>query len=412
MLFGDFALLRNNCSPMKTVNNLENVLSMKGGNGDSSYAYHSPSVQLKLVLALKPLLEHGIYQNGRSLIKAVDGVFRIADFGCATGMNTLLTADTIVTAAKSIFIRHCVDVPEFQVHFVDLPSNDFNTLFRTLPPFRGALEIVSGDGRTGLPTATAAAVHSEVKPPATRCYFASAVSGSHYRRLFPRQTLHFCHSSTSLHWLSQVPASIEDRCSPAWNGGHVYISSDEVADAYLNRFKQDFATFLGARAEEIIPGGCLFIALLARNSTDIKEQSGLGDCAFHLEVAFQEMVKEGLIEEEKLDSFNIPYYGPSVGELKIIVETENSFEIDSVMTLSGFPLHPLTEVREGEEEMFGRIVGKHYRALFENIVGAHFGWNEYLIDEFFSRIEKRAAVKFGEYLPNTLDLVIAFLLRK
>lgn len=394
---------------METVNNLENVLSMKGGNGDSSYAYHSPSVQLKIILALKPLLEHGIDQNVRSLIKAVDGVFRVADFGCATGMNTLLTADTIVTAVKSIFIRHCLDVPEFQVHFVDLPSNDFNTLFRTLPPFRGAFEIVSGDGITEVPTG---AVHSEDKPPVTRCYFASAVSGSHYRRLFPRQTLNFCHSSISLQWLSQVPASILDRCSPAWNGGHVYISSDAVADAYLSQFKQDFATFLGARAEEIIPGGCLFIALLARNSTHIKEQSGLGDCAFHLEAAFQELVREGLIEEEKLDSFNIPYYGPSLGELKIVVETENSFEIDSVTTLSGFPLHPLTEVREGEEEMFGRIVGNYYRALFENIVGAHFEWNEYLIDEFFSRIEKRAAAKYREYLPNTLDLVIAFLLRK
>ena len=119
-----------------------------------------------------------------------------------------------------------------------------------------------------------------------------------------------------------------------------------------------------------------------------------------------------MIEEEKLDSFNIPYYGPSVEELKIVVETENSFEIDSVRTLSGFPLHPLLEVREGEEEMFGRIVGKHYRALFENIVGVHLGWNEYLIDEFFSRIEKRAAAKYGEYLPNALGLVIVFLLHK
>ena len=90
----------------------------------------------------------------------------------------------------------------------------------------------------------------------------------------------------------QVPASVEDRSSPAWNGGHVYISSDAVADAYLNQFKQDFAAFLEARAEEIIPGGCMFIALLGRNSADIKEQSGLGACAFHLEAAFQELVNE------------------------------------------------------------------------------------------------------------------------
>jgi jasmonate O-methyltransferase len=124
------------------------------------------------------------------------------------------------------------------------------------------------------------------------------------------------------------------------------------------------------------------------------------------------MYWQGLIEEEKLDSFNIPYYGPSVEELRSIVEVENSFEIKSVRVLSGFPLHPLLEVREGEEQMFGRIVGKHYRALFENIVGAHLRWDEYLIDEFFARISNRAAAKYGEYLPNTLDLAIAFLLRK
>ena len=65
-----------------------------------------------------------------------------------------------------------------------------------------------------------------------------------------------------------------------------------MADTYLNQFKQDFAAFLEARAEEIIPGGCMFIALLGRNSADIKEQSGLGACAFHLEAAFQELVNE------------------------------------------------------------------------------------------------------------------------
>jgi len=121
---------------------------------------------------------------------------------------------------------------------------------------------------------------------------------------------------------------------------------------------------------------------------------------------------QGLIEEEKLDSFNVPFYGPSVEELQSIVQTESSFEIENVRVLSGFPLHPLLEVREGEEEMFGRIVAKHYRALFENIVGAHLGWDEYLIDDFFSRIASRAAAKYGEYLPNTLDMVVAFLVRK
>lgn len=121
---------------------------------------------------------------------------------------------------------------------------------------------------------------------------------------------------------------------------------------------------------------------------------------------------QGLIDEEKLDSFNMHFYGPSAEELQSIIATEKSFEIESVRVLSEFSLHPLLEITEGEEEMFGRIVGKHYRALFENVVGAHLGSDEYLLNEFFYRIANRAAEKYTEYLLNTLDLVVALLVRK
>lgn len=67
---------------------------------------------------------------------AVDGVFRIADLGCATGMNTLLVADTIVRSLKLTFTRLSIDMPEFQLYFAELSSNDFKTLLLTLPPLR------------------------------------------------------------------------------------------------------------------------------------------------------------------------------------------------------------------------------------------------------------------------------------
>jgi len=41
--------------------------------------------------------------------------------------------------------------------------------------------------------------------------------------------------------------------------------------------------FVGVRAEEIIPGGFMFLALLGRSSPDAEEESGLGCCAYHLE---------------------------------------------------------------------------------------------------------------------------------
>lgn len=385
---------------MENVKSVEDVFSMKGGSGDSSYVNNS-SVQLNMIQAFKPLLEHSIYQNVRSvpgMTGADHNVFRIVDLGCSTGMNTLLAVDTIVKAVELTFIRHCMNVPEFHVYFSDLPSNDFNTLLRMLPPFKAANRMV-------------AAERDDDKPAATRSYFASAVAGSQYRRLFPRQSLHFCHSSNSLHWLSGVPASVVDRNSAAWNGGHVYISSDAVGLAYLKQFRQDFGSFLEARAHEMVPGGCMFIALLARSSGDIKEQGIMGGFAGQLEGALEELMKEGLIEDGKLNSINLPIYCPTVEELQSIVETEQSFKIESMRFLR-FPSHPFTEVREGEEGMIAKILENYYKSMFESIVGSHFGWDERLVDVIFARIASRVTGKSRDFLRNTSDVAVAFLVRK
>eukprot|EP01018_Ginkgo_biloba_P029343 Gb_20903 [translate_table: standard] len=270
-----------------TSKSLENVLCMKGGSGDSSYAHNSLSVQTKMVEAMKPVLESAIGENTRvEWLRGLEGgVFRIADLGCATGVNTLLAAETIVNSVKQICIRHSIGrVPEFQVYFVDLPSNDFNSLFRMLPPHQ--LSAVTGSHYNAGCCLTAA------PRPASRSYFAAAVSGSFYRRLFPRQSLHFVHSSLSLHWLSQVPEGVEDKRCPAWNGGGIFISNEAVAAAYLRQFTADFTAFLEARAEEIVPEGFLFIGLAGRNSCEVKRQGYLANLACHLEAAFDDLVAE------------------------------------------------------------------------------------------------------------------------
>jgi hypothetical protein len=60
----------------------------------------------------------------------------------------------------------------------------------------------------------------------------------------------------------------------------------------LDQFRQDFTDFLGARAKEIIPGGCMFIALLGCNYADVKEQSGLGACAYLLRTKHQYSIEK------------------------------------------------------------------------------------------------------------------------
>ena len=90
-------------------------------------------------------------------------------------------------------------MPEFQVFFNDHTSNDFNTLFTSLPP--------------------------------ERPYFATGVPGSFHGRLFPNSSLDFVHSSYALQILSKVPKELLNKNSAAWNKGRVHYASapDEVA---------------------------------------------------------------------------------------------------------------------------------------------------------------------------------------
>lgn len=81
-------------------------------------------------------------------------------------------------------------VPDFLVLFNDHASNDFNTLFASLPP--------------------------------DRPYYAAGVPGSFHGRLFPEASLHVVHSAHPLPWLGKLPEELLDANSPAYNKGRVY----------------------------------------------------------------------------------------------------------------------------------------------------------------------------------------------
>ena len=126
--------------------------------------------------------------------------FVVVDLGCSCGSNTIHVIDVIVNHMTKRFEALGSERPEFSAFFSDLPSNDFNTLFQLLPPYRhynhhggGAS---GGGGGGSMEECLAADKH--------RSYFAAGVPGSFYRRLFPARSIDVFHSAFSLHWLSQV----------------------------------------------------------------------------------------------------------------------------------------------------------------------------------------------------------------
>ncbi|KAL0446240.1 UNVERIFIED_CONTAM: Loganic acid O-methyltransferase [Sesamum latifolium] len=173
---------------------------MNGGEGPNSYAQNS-SYQGGVVDAAKPTLEAEI--SKRLDVKNHSSTFRIADFGCSTGHNSFAAMQIITEAIKRKFEtdRQTSHTPDFQVFFNDNVTNDFNTLFSSLPP--------------------------------ERLYYATGVPGSFHGRLLPKASLHFGYSSCSLHWLSKVPKEVADNTSPAWNRGkiHCFGARREVLEA-------------------------------------------------------------------------------------------------------------------------------------------------------------------------------------
>lgn len=107
----------------------------------------------------------------KTLLEIKPGRVGIADLGCSSGPNTLSNIKELIEAVEN--------VPEIHVHLNDLPTNDFNTVFGALPDFYRELNKQEG-------------------------VYIGAYPGTFYGRLFPKNSLHFIYSSTSLHWLSTV----------------------------------------------------------------------------------------------------------------------------------------------------------------------------------------------------------------
>ncbi|CAN1242317.1 Indole-3-acetate O-methyltransferase 1 [Linum perenne] len=154
----------NNTSGMK----LEKLLCMKGGQGASSYANNSKAQALH-ARSVVHILEEAL---DKVHLHPREAVFRVVDLGCSSGNNTVSTVEAIIKHMVKRFKAAGLELPEFSAFFSDLPSNDFNTLFKLLPAFP------NGD--------------------------IGGVPGSFYKRLFPTNSVHFFHSAFSLHWLSQV----------------------------------------------------------------------------------------------------------------------------------------------------------------------------------------------------------------
>nr|ABD90685.1 xanthosine methyltransferase [Coffea canephora]2EG5_A Chain A, Xanthosine methyltransferase [Coffea canephora]2EG5_C Chain C, Xanthosine methyltransferase [Coffea canephora]2EG5_E Chain E, Xanthosine methyltransferase [Coffea canephora]2EG5_G Chain G, Xanthosine methyltransferase [Coffea canephora] len=362
---------------------LQEVLRMNGGEGDTSYAKNSAYNQLVLA-KVKPVLEQCVRELLRANLPNINKCIKVADLGCASGPNTLLTVRDIVQSIDKVGQekKNELERPTIQIFLNDLFPNDFNSVFKLLPSFYRKLEKENGR-KIG------------------SCLI-GAMPGSFYSRLFPEESMHFLHSCYCLQWLSQVPSGLVTELGIGTNKGSIYSSKASrlpVQKAYLDQFTKDFTTFLRIHSEELFSHGrmlltciCKGVELDARNAIDL------------LEMAINDLVVEGHLEEEKLDSFNLPVYIPSAEEVKCIVEEEGSFEILYLETFkvlydAGFSID--------DEHIKAEYVASSVRAVYEPILASHFG--EAIIPDIFHRFAKHAAkvLPLGKGFYNNLIISLA-----
>ncbi|KAF3444081.1 hypothetical protein FNV43_RR13771 [Rhamnella rubrinervis] len=303
------------------------AVSMTGGCGLNSYSRNS-AYQRKVVENAKELMSKAIVEKLEISNCSSSNTFRVADLGCSVGPNTFLAVHNIVDAVERKYQSQGLQIPEFQVFFNDHASNDFNQLFTSLPP--------------------------------ERRYYATGVPGSFRGRLFPSSSLHFVHSSSAVHWLSRVPNEVVDKASPAWNKGRIYYSNstNEVVKSYEAQFFNDMLSFLSARAQEIVNGGFMALILPVRSNGTPHSQVFLNKATELVGCCLVDMVTRGMISEEKVDTFNIPWYIASVQQVETVVKRNGSFRIEIMKSFPAKQRHtiiskagPITETNEAISEM-------------------------------------------------------------
>ncbi|XP_054792748.1 probable jasmonic acid carboxyl methyltransferase 2 [Prosopis cineraria] len=283
---------------------VEQVLHMNKGAGDTSYAMNS-AVQNTIISVSMAATKEAIVETVCSNWTDNMG---IADLGCSSGPNALMVISDILDTVCATTRQLGRPSLELKVYLNDLYTNDFNNIFASLPSFYRKLRREKG---------------SELG----RC-FIFGVPGSFYCPLFPSNSLHFVHSSSSLHWLSQVPAGLDG--GGLVNKGKIYISESSprsVVEAYSRQFQNDFTVFLKSRSREMVRGGRMVLSLIGRDSIDPTTPHSCYQWEL-LAQALMSLVSQGLIEEEKVDSFDAPYYAPCMQELKLAVLKEGSFMVE------------------------------------------------------------------------------------
>jgi anthranilate O-methyltransferase len=94
---------------------------------------------------------------------------------------------------------------------------------------------------------------------------------------------------------------------------------------------------------------------------------------------------KGLVEEDKLDSFNLPFYAPSMEEAKAVINAQGLFDVIQIeMFESNWdPYDDTNHDFVSDNIQSGANIANCIRAVMEPTIVSNFGAG--IVDELFSR---------------------------
>ncbi|KAG8089675.1 hypothetical protein GUJ93_ZPchr0011g28729 [Zizania palustris] len=127
----------------------------------------------------------------------------------------------------------------------------------------------------------------------------------------------------------QVPEHLDG----SMNEGNIHIAATTpplVARLYRDQFETDFSRFLRMRCRELVPGGRMVLTILGRQRDEVVTAGGLTTVFDLLAQGMRTLVAQGRVDKEKMDSFNLPIYNPSIDELKLLVKKSEMLVISDI----------------------------------------------------------------------------------
>jgi len=297
----------------------------------------------------------------------------IADYGAATGHNSLLPVSAAIAALRT---RTRPEQPILVAH-TDIAENDFTMLFKTL----------------------ADDPDSYLKKDAAT--YSSAVGRSFYRQIMPSDSVTLGWSSWAVQWLSAAPP-IPDHIQVA------YSADEQVRAAYARQAAVDWHEFIAFRGRELRPDGRLVVLTMG---IDEAGEFGYRPILDGIFAVLKTLVDDELLSQDEVARMVLPIVGRSENDFAAPFAPKGKFESLSIEHVEVFDAPDRFWAQyqiDKEAEVFGGQWAAFARAsVFSTLSGALDGGRaDPRHEEFHDRLEKGLATRLAK-APEPIHIPLA-----